>query len=565
MTREVIDGHQSCPPGRRSRRWGAAISLVIVLILSGITPATAKHASRSLPTLYWNSLEGTGTWVDTLDPAEIYGGTSYSVSLLLYANLDALSTSGAVQPDVTTWQISKNHRVYRFTLRKGARFSNGDPVTAEDIRYSITRVLLPSTASPNALNQFGDIVGAKAVNAGKAKSVSGIKVLNSREVQITLDRPLAYFLALNTWPTGDVLDERVTKGISSSTLTRTCIDTVSSGPFMFVCRNHNHDLSSFYAPGTTPSMTLVPNPYYYGRKAHVRIVMRVLATAEINYDAYRANEVDATVLPSVDVSLNRGKPGFAGGPVPEIQFLAPNMTTRPFNNVHCRLAVAYGFNQSTIDNLVLHRTLVPLKSIVPPGIAGWYPASNNPHYDVRKAKAELAQCPGGIHNAKIAYQKTGTDADLEMSAIQNQLAQVGVGVTPDPMTAGDFTKVASQPLAKSHVAMAVVNWSYEFPDAQQVFDWILLPGLPYNISGYRNSAVTRLAQRADVTINPRARALLYVRANHIVAGDGGMIMIGQQTSYSLLKPWVHGMVFSTPYYTFEPRGLQWGNVLVTHH
>jgi oligopeptide transport system substrate-binding protein len=561
MTRRNRPGSLSS----RASRWSTVLSLVAALILAGVAPVSANHAHRSLPTLYWNDLQGTATWIDTLDPAMVYGGPAYSVSLLIYANLDALSTSGRVQPDITTWRMSKNHRVYWFTIRKGARFSNGDPVTAEDIRYSITRVLLPSTASPNALNQYGDIVGAKAVNAGKTKVVSGINVLNTREVRITLDRPIAYFLALNTWPTGDVLDERVTKRLSNSTITRTCVDTVSSGPFMFVCRNHNHDLSSFYSPGTTPSMTLVPNPHYYGPKAHVRIVMRVLGSTEINYDAFRANEVDATVVPSIDVARERGKSGFAGGPVPEIQFLAPNMDAAPFNNVHCRLAVAYGFNQDTIDNLVLHRTLVPLETLVPRGIAGWYPGNNNPHYNVRKAKAELAQCPGGIHNAKIAYQKTGTDADLEISAMQSQLAQIGINVQPDPLTIGDFTKVSSQPLAKSHVGMAVINWSYEFPDAQQCFDWLLLPGLPYNISDYRNRVVTRLASEADVEGNPRTRSALYIKASHIVASSGGMIMIGQQTGYSVLKPWVHGMFYSAPYYTFEPRGMQWANVSVSRH
>jgi peptide/nickel transport system substrate-binding protein len=237
----------------------------------------------------------------------------------------------------------------------------------------------------------------------------------------------------------------------------------------------------------------------------------------------------------------------------------------PFNNVHCRLAVAYGINQDTIDNLVLHGTHLPLYTVLPKGVLGWYPGTDNPHYNPAMAKQELAQSPGGLHNVKVPYDKTSTDDDNKMAVIQSTLSQVGITIVPTPMTELDFFKLVSQPLSKSKVAIADTGWGGAFPDGEQFFDWLLWPGLPFNVSDYNNPTVTQLTKQADITANRAARANLYIRASHLVLSEGGMIMTGQSTAFGMIKPWVHGMRFSYAWAGFEPLGMNWANVSISPH
>lgn len=538
------------------------------LLGTAMAPGIARSAParQSLPVLRWYGLAGTSTWAQTLDPAMVTDTISNGILNMTDANLVKYLPNGSVEPYLATWTTSKNRKVYTFTIRKGARFANGHPVTAYDAAWSLTRSLSKATNSPTSLQDLTDILGAPAWNAGKAKSLKGVKVLSKYKLQITLDRPVAFFLGALAGSNGDVMDPRVVGGHPSQTyLTTTCSAHQGAGPFTFRCRNKSTGYSSFYPPGQTPQITLIPNKYYFGRKPHITVNMRALASTDTNFRSFEANEIDATGIPTPDIARERGKPGYYQFPTLQMWYLSPDPKVRPFTNVHCRLAVSYAINYTAITQQILHGSMTPLYDMVPKGVLGYYNGANNPHYNPAKARAELAQCPGGIHNVMLAYQHTSSDWDnVYGNALPAMFSAVGIGIKGEPLTFNDWLKDVTQPQSKTKTAIAQ-NGLTAFPDPWNFCTTLLRGGEPFNSGEYNNPKVNKLLDEADVEGNRAKRARLYIEAQHIAISDGGVMPIGQSLGYDLVKPWVHGLVASATFDELIPKNNDWSLVTVSKH
>ncbi|MDO9287658.1 MAG: ABC transporter substrate-binding protein, partial [Thermodesulfovibrionales bacterium] len=164
----------------------------------------------------------------TLDPALIVDVTGGSISAKLFNGLVKMDRDLGIAPDIASkYEISKNGLIYRFELKNGVRFSNGIEVKAGDFKYSFERILNPSTRSPNTW-VFDRIKGTKEFMNGKAKEVSGIKVINNYVLEITLARPFSPFLNLLTMTAAYVVPEEEVKkwGVDFSS------HPVGTGPFI---------------------------------------------------------------------------------------------------------------------------------------------------------------------------------------------------------------------------------------------------------------------------------------------------------------------------------------------
>src|SRR5579884_4069316 len=225
----------------RFLRVGIALLFTAAILAMAHVPASAHRASAALPILRYDAEVGNPTWPATLDPSVATDGPSIDVFDLVYAEPVKLDYhSYKIIPDLAThWKVSKNHKTYWFYIRPNARFSNGDPVTAQDEVWSLTRILAKSTNSPIAMLYFGHILGAKKLNDGKTNKLQGVKAIGKNVVQITLDKPIAYFLKTFSYWANKTLDPRVVRGLKPGTaLTNDCSHGVGTGPFMFKCRNN---------------------------------------------------------------------------------------------------------------------------------------------------------------------------------------------------------------------------------------------------------------------------------------------------------------------------------------
>lgn len=169
-------------------------------------------------------------WADppTLDPHLTSDTTSAGIVVEIFGGLVALNTQLQLVPDIAEKWTVEDGMVYTFTLRPNVKFHNGKPVTAQDFKWSLERSGDPKTASPVADTYLNDIVGFDDYFEGRSPEISGIKVIDDRTLQITIDGPKAYFLAKLTYPTAYVLDQEV---VESGGRSWWIDNPVGTGPF----------------------------------------------------------------------------------------------------------------------------------------------------------------------------------------------------------------------------------------------------------------------------------------------------------------------------------------------
>ncbi|MGH2448973.1 MAG: ABC transporter substrate-binding protein [Chloroflexota bacterium] len=545
---------------------GVATAFAGTLLLSAQAPLSAHTIqAKGMPTIRMGYLANNAKWVPTMDPAEITDTASSDVAHMINANLVQLEPNAALKPQLAkSWTISKSKKVYTFHL-KNAHFSNGDKVTAQDVVFSIRRALSKKAASP--VNYYDALLqGYNNYVAGKSGYL-GVKALNASTVQMKLSAPAVYFLFALTYDVNDVLDPRVVRGTPVGTggpyLTTTCKANVGAGPFKPVCvNNKTNDVTSFYKAGTSPTLTLVPNSHFYGKKAHVRVVLPAIDSYDTSYREFQAGGIQETTLPTTDIKGWKGKKAYFHYPSSGIEYLAPNEKARPFNNVHCRLAVAYAINRKALAGKVLNGAYTPLYDVLPPHFLGHLNGHPGvPYYNPTKAKAELKQCPGGI-NVTMVYRHDTTDHEAEASALQGMMADVGIKFQLKGDTRADWLKVVSAPLQSTHTAITYDDWFMDYPDPQDYCDILLHSHSTYNIQGFDDPAYDRLIDRARTDSNVASRGRLYATAQKIVLNNGAFIGMTNYGNFTLVSPHVHGFVGSFSLGDVYPKNNDWSKVYV---
>jgi ABC-type oligopeptide transport system substrate-binding subunit len=543
---------------------GIALAFAGALTLSASVPGSAHPAGKGLPTIRMGYLANNPKWVPTLDPQMVTDTASSDATHMIYSNLVQLTPGAKVTGDLAShWTVSKNLKVYTFFLRPHLRFADGHPLTASDVVWSIRRALSAKTNSP--VNYYDSLIkGYDAYSSGKSSSL-GVKALNSSTVQITLSDASVYFVYALTYPTNDILEKRIAGGHPADTyLTTTCKADAAdaNGPFKPVCvNNSSNDVTSFYRAGSTPTLTLVPNKYYYGHKPKVKVVLPAIDSVNTAYADYLSGSLVETSLPTSYIAKWKGKPGYFHYAGSGIEYISLDLTSPPFDNVHCRLAVAYAIDRVTLTQKVLHGAYIPLYTMVPKGFLGYYSGSDNPHYSASKAKSELSQCSGGI-NVDYVYRHDTTDHEAEAAAVQGMLSNVGIHFNLKGMTRADWLKIVQKPMSQTGTKATYDDWFMDYPDPQDYCDILMHSDSTYNIGGWKNKQYDHLVEQARSETNRTKRAQLYVKAQHIVLSQGAWIALTNFANFNLVKPSVHGFVGSYSQGDVWPVNNDWSKVTV---
>jgi oligopeptide transport system substrate-binding protein len=534
-----------------------ALAIVSLMVVAAQKPLAAHPAGGKLTTIRLGYLENNPQWAPTLDPAVVADQNSGYLTQLMYASLVNLKTvNGKVvlYNDLAARRtLSKNGKVYTFYLHKNAKFANGDAVTAADVVFSIRRALAKQTASSVAVYD-APIAGFAKYSAGKS-SFLGVKALNRTTVRFTLSERAGYFPDVLVYPINMILDKKVLQGkktdAGGSYLTTTCRAAAqgASGPFKPVCNsNASNDVTSFYRGGSTPTLTLVPNPHYYGPKAHVKLVIPAIDSNQTGLRDFKSGGLDQTWgIPAQDQASYRGKPGAYQYPSAFIEYLGLNVKDQPFSNVHCRLAVAYGIDRNTLAKKYLHGAYKALYSFVPQGFLGYFKGhSGVPYYNPIRARKELSQCPGGIHVTYV-YRNDTSDRQTEATAIAAMMGKLGITFTLKGVPRSEWLNyiVNDTPLTKTHTALAYGDWFEDYPDSQDYFFNLVVggPGHSENFSGYNNKAFNNLIFQADAASSQSVRDRLYRTAQKKMLNQAPVIPYDNGTAFDLVNiKKVHGLV-----------------------
>jgi len=190
--------------------------------------------------------------VSTLDPAYIVDVSGGTVAAKLFNGLVRFDENNRLQPDLAErWEVSPDNLTYVFHLRKNARFSDGTPCTAQDVAYSLKRILDPRTLSPRR-TLFGMIAGAREYNPASGSSQVGIEAVDRHTLRIRLARPYSAFLSLLATPTGYVVSRKNVEH-SGGKLKK---EIVGTGPFVLSAWRRNEAIhmtaNPYYFEGTPP-------------------------------------------------------------------------------------------------------------------------------------------------------------------------------------------------------------------------------------------------------------------------------------------------------------------------
>ncbi len=476
----------------------------------------------------------------TLDPALVQDGPTIDLLQQVYEGLVGWNEKSEVVPLVAAAlpKISADGRVYTFTIRDGVAFTNGRAVTADDIKYSLTRSLSKEVASPVALNYLDDIVGAKELAAGQRTELTGVKVVDPKTLRITLVAPRAYFLGKLTYPTGYVVaKEAVEKGEKSPQGAFTIGDknSVGTGPFTV----------QEYIPRS--KVTLAANPTYWrGKPKLTRIERPVILDAKTARNLYDVGQLDYVTLEKGDYERDRSNAALKG----EIKFwdraatfyVGINQTNfAPFKDKRVRQAIAHAVNKDAIVESVLLGVNEKAEGVLPKGIPGFDPSFKGLAYDVAAAKKLLADAGfpdgKGLPAVTLSFREQQPDLRKAAEVLKEQLAAVGITANLNEMEWGAYLKLNND---NKH-DLFHMRWSADYIDPQNFLSLLLASYGPENHVGYKNPVYDALCREADASTDPVKRLALYRKAQAIVIDDAPWVPLYYQRDMELVKPWVSGI------------------------
>jgi oligopeptide transport system substrate-binding protein len=478
---------------------------------------------------------GNGSDPETLDPAHATFEAENNILRDLYEGLVTYDEAGNTIPgDAESWAVSADGLTYTFTIRADARWSNGDPVTADDYVYSFRRVEDPKQSAGYA-GVLYPIRNAEAVNTATPDSpvdvtTLGVKALDAHTLQITLEHPTPYFITLLAEPAAlPVYRPAVEKYGTDFT---TPANLVSNGAFTLA-----DDVANDH-------VTLARNPEFWDA-ANVKLDKVVFYPTDDQGAAVRRFQAGSLDLdfPFPADRLDELRQSLGADQV----HLTPGLATYyyvfderhpPFDDVRVRQALSMAIDRTTLAASAYAGAELPLYSVVPLGLPGYAPAaadfSTMSEADRQaKAKALLEQAGYGPDgkplNVEIRYN-TGSDHGKIASAIAAMWKALGVTVT----TVALDTKAHYAYLRQSSAfSVARVGWSPDYPDPEDYLFQYVSADKTFNVGGYANPRYDALIQRSEAESDPAKR----MQALH----DAEALLVADQPITPLLvaaSPWL---------------------------
>lgn len=447
----------------------------------------------------------TVAWKDdvvTLDPAIGYDNENWAMIKAMFSRLMdyAPGTPNLVKDLATDIQISPDGRTYTFKLRHGVRFTNGRELTADDVKYSLDRTVNPKTQSPGA-SFYKSIEGYADVTAGKADTLSGVKVIDRYTVAIELTQPDAtifHVLALNF--SSIVPKEEVEKWGADFGK-----HPVGSGPFKLaewtlgqrVVLERNKD---YYEPGL---------PYLD------KIVMEVGQEPAVALLRLERGEVDVLgngIPPGQFLEVTRNpayKNLIVHGPQLRTSYVTMNVNMKPFDDVRVRRAINMAINKDRI-NRILNGRASPANQPLPPGMPGYDEHYKGYPYDPAQAKELLKQAGLADGFSTVLYSGNADPDPRVAQAIQQDLAGIGVKAEVKSLDAANVIAAGGEPNRAPMIFSGALAWGADFPDPSDFYGPILscasLTKGTWNWSWYCNKTLEQEAKQADAMVDPAKSA-----------------------------------------------------------
>jgi ABC-type transport system substrate-binding protein len=436
--------------------------------------------------------------VSTLDPAIGYDWQNWSIIKSLFDGLmDYKPGTTELVPDLAeSYEISPDGKTFTFKLRPGAKFTNGREVTAEDVKYSIERVLDPATQSPGA-GFFG--------------SIDTIEVVDPMTIRFNLNRPDATFLHVMAINFAHVVPKEAVEAAAGDFGHK----PVGSGAYKMAEWTLGQRLvlekNPDYWKPDTPKLDKIT--FEFGQEPNVALLRLQRGEVDVLGDG----------IPPAQFLEVKDDPQYAGQIVEGGQlhtgYVTMNVNTKPFDDVRVRQAVNMAINKDRIVRIINNRA-VPANQPLPPSMPGYIKDLKGYAYDPEGAKKLLADAglADGFSTELYVYN---TDPNPRIAqAIQQDLAAVGINAEIKSLAQANVIAAGGDGSAPM-IWSGGMAWIADFPDPSNFYGPILGCGGAvqggWNWSWYCNEALDKLATDADSMTDPAQAEARYKMWSDIYA------------------------------------------------
>jgi len=479
---------------------------------------------------------GIGTEPAALDPHLTTGMTEFNVMGSLLEGLTTLDTKTMeIRPGVAaSWEISEDRKTYTFFLDPEARWSNGDPVTANDFLFSFERILAPELGAPYAYMLYS-MRGAEAFNKGETDNFTtvGASAPDASTLVIELVSPTPYFLNLlthNTWwpvhPKTILQHGRMTDRISKWTRPE---NYVSNGPFQLKHWRLNH------------SIIVEKNPHY--RKNNT-VKLSQIHFLPINLEseerAFRADQLhitSAVPIHRLNWYRNYHPKNLRIQDALGVYYYITNTTQPPLDDSRIRKALAYSIDREALTKHVLKAGQQPAYHFTPPNTGGYTAHARLP-YDPEKARALLAEAGypegDGFPKFELLFNTSESHRTIAVAIQQMWKKELGIGV----QLRNQEWKVYLSTRESMGFDMARAAW---FGDYNDPYTFLSLGESDNgnNHSGWAHSKYDKLIKKTTTTENANTRNKLFQQAEKILIEEMPVIPIYFYVTSKLVDETVH--------------------------
>ena len=500
------------------------------------TPAATDVATPQVNRIVSSNMAEPGT----LDPAKARGTHESWPLQHLFVGLTRVNKDGKVENALADKiEISEDGKVYKVTLKDGLKWSDGNPITAEDFEFAWKRVLDPKMESQYAY-QLYYIAGAEDYNKGKGKAEDvGVKALDAKTLQVTLKQPTAYFDSLMGFYTYYPVSKKVVE--ANADWAKDPKTLVSNGAFTLKDWTHNSKIV----------MDKNPN-YYEADKVKIDgIDLDIIEDQSTVYQKYVAGEYNMVVELPTEVTAKlraENNPELVIGPNVALYYYNLNPAVKPLNNAKVRKALSLALDRKVITDQITQGGQLPATAIVPPGLlddTGKEFSDANKDLiktDVEEAKkllteglAEEKMTPADV-KLTILYNTSENHKKIAEAIQQMWNKELGINTTLENV---EFkVKIDRENAHQFDISRS--GWVGDYLDPMTFMDlWIT--GASNNYVSYSNPEYHKVVKEAQTSTDQKLRMDNMKKAEKMILEDMAIVPIYFYTHPYAVKPNVKGI------------------------
>ncbi|HDR7689361.1 ABC transporter substrate-binding protein [Bacillus toyonensis] len=453
-------------------------------------------------------------------------GWDGNVTSVIFASLVSTDKQGKPIPELAEkWDVSSDQLTYTFHLRKDLKFSDGSPLTADDVAFTLTLLHDKAYEGEIDISQYA-VKGGKEYKEGKATSIEGIQVVDPQTIKITTEKvnSQAIFVLGGTVLSKAYYGKDYKQNTSLDYLKELYGKPIAAGPYKF----------EKYIPGQ--EVRFVANENYYAGKPQIPNFIYKITSGDTKLQLFQTGEVDYTGLGTGDEILEQAKGlEFANIQIEtaaSFSYIYMNNNKPYLKDKKVRQALIYGLDRKKyVDTALKGYGTVANVPIHPTSWAYTEEGVNKYEYDKEKAKKLLDEAGWKVgsdgvrekdgQKLKLSYfgPSSAKDSDLLIPIAKENYKEIGVEFNPEFM---DFNTMLSK-VNKGDYDLASVSTPITSDPSETAGEY--LSGVNDKSLGYKNAKVDELIKKGIETVDIEKRKPIYKELYKELSDDPPVILL----------------------------------------